>query len=381
MEIGLPIEGATCRLEEEALMVLFNEPVKVLSSAVLNGGLRKTKALINMRVSRDFCDPDPEGFLKKAVHCLGLPKNTVGLMTAADIRNSAIISKTGERVKVSALITAGLSWPIAAGDKNVLIPSSPSTINIILIVDGNLTGGCMVNCLSTATEAKAVALRRLDIRSRFSNTVATGTTTDALALATTGRGEEIRYAGPATELGMMISEVVVRALEDAIRKEEKLTSARPLLKRLEERGITLETLLENALELFAQSSKMGSHRMVEDLLKEGLVRNLSEVNVACFILAALRLQEDRDLGLIPGLTGRGAPEGRVSLMAGESLGKVISNYIAGTEGVRNFLYFRRMKREFLKKIGPFVDAAIGGLIAGTVYQICSSTARSVNEAR
>jgi phosphatidylglycerophosphatase A len=68
-------------------------------------------------------------------------------------------------------------------------------------------------------------------------------------------------------------------------------------------------------------------------------------------------------------------------MAGESLGKVISNYIAGTEGVRNFLYFRRMKREFLKKVGPFVDAAIGGLIAGTVYQICSSTARSVNEAR
>lgn len=69
----------------------------------------------------------------------------------------------------------------------------------------------MFNCVLTATEAKVVALSRLDIRSRFSKMIATGTTTDAIAVACSGRGEEIHYAGQATELGM-ISEVVVKAV-------------------------------------------------------------------------------------------------------------------------------------------------------------------------
>lgn len=132
MKIALPMEGVICRLEDEALIVLFKEPVKVLSSAILNGGLRKTAAIVNKHVSRNFCDQDPQGFLKKAIQGLGLPHETIGLMTAVDIRNSAAVSKTDSGLKVSALVTAGLSWPIAAGDKNTPDSSSSGTINIIL---------------------------------------------------------------------------------------------------------------------------------------------------------------------------------------------------------------------------------------------------------
>lgn len=383
MQIDLPMDSVTCRLGEDALIVLFEEPVKVLSSAVLNGGLCETKAIANIHVSRDFCDPDPQSFLEKAFQDLRLPDDTVGLITAVDTRNSAIISEKDGKLKVSALVTAGLSWPVAAGDKNIpdLSSSSPGTINIILIVDGNLTEGCMANCILTATEAKAVALRRLDIRSHLSNVVATGTTTDAIAVACSGRGEEIHYAGSATELGLMISEVVTRAVEEAVEKEEKLTGGRPLTKRLEERGITFETLIETGLELFIPSPEIGSREVATDLLREGLTRNLSDINVASLILAALRLEEDGEIGLIPGITKEEFLKDTTALLADESIGIAISSYISGTRGVYNFLYYDRMKPGLLKKLGPFLDDAIGGLIAGTLSLIHSSTTESVNKGR
>jgi phosphatidylglycerophosphatase A len=42
----------------------------------------------------------------------------------------------------------------------------------------------------------------------------------------------------------------------------------------------------------------------------------------------------------------------------------ISNYIAGSKGVFEFVRFDKAKPGVLGKLGPFSDDAIGGLVAG-----------------
>jgi len=369
MDLALPIEGATCRVDEGALIVRFREPVKSLASAVLNGGLRRTRALVNITVDRGFSDPNPRGFLRRRLKGLGLPTDTVGLMTAVDVRNVAVASRVYEKLKVSALVTAGLSWPAAVGDKEIYKPPLSGTINTIILIDGNLTDGCLVNLVSAVAEAKVLALRRLDVRSRFSGLPATGTTSDAVAVACTGRGEEVPHGGSATRLGEMVGEAVGRALEEAIEKEEKLTRGRPLIKRLEERGVSLDNLVEVGLELFTHPIKFGGRQVAATLLRESLSRNLSDVNVASLILAALRLEEDGKLGLIPGLSGEEFLSDPVSLVADERIGVAISDYIAGVEGVQTFLSCGG-KECGLQGQRLSLGAALRGLIAGSLSQIC-----------
>ncbi|MEM4298512.1 MAG: adenosylcobinamide amidohydrolase, partial [Nitrososphaerota archaeon] len=118
--------GFSLYIKEDALIVKFNKRVKVLSSAPLNGGLRLTEAIVNVRVSPDFNDRDPEGFLKRRVEALGLPEESIGFMTAVDVRKFSIVEEAGD-FSVSALVTAGLSHPSTPGEYG--------TINIILIVD------------------------------------------------------------------------------------------------------------------------------------------------------------------------------------------------------------------------------------------------------
>ena len=102
--------------------------------------------------------------------------------------------------------TTQLSNPMAAG---VSVPSilDVGTINLIVLVDGNLTRSAQVNAVLTATEAKTLALIDGGTRTREGG-YATGTSTDSVVIASTGRGEPLRYAGTATELGWLIGRTV-----------------------------------------------------------------------------------------------------------------------------------------------------------------------------
>ncbi|MDD4369390.1 MAG: adenosylcobinamide amidohydrolase [Oscillospiraceae bacterium] len=58
----------------------------------------------------------------------------------------------------------------------------------MVLVDGNLTGAAMVNAVITATEAKTRAIFQAGVRLPDGD-MATGTTTDAIVIACTGRGK------------------------------------------------------------------------------------------------------------------------------------------------------------------------------------------------
>ncbi|MCP8309114.1 MAG: bifunctional adenosylcobinamide hydrolase/alpha-ribazole phosphatase CbiS [archaeon] len=368
MNIDPKIRGVKCEIQKDTLIVRFDEPMKVLSSAVLNGGLCKARAIINHHVPKSFDHRDPEGVLRNLAKGLGLTDDTVGFMTAVEIHNLAIRVEKAKELTVSALVTAGLSYPATAGD-DITRTDKVSTINIILLIDGNLTEGCMINCIQTAIEAKTVALRELDIRSRFSNSVASGSTSDAIAVACTGIGEPIKFAGTGTEIGIMMGKAVKEATKEAIQKQDGTVSSRSIIERLKERGITIDDMIDAGLELFIPSHEIENKERASELLKEGLIRSLSDFNVSALILAALRLQEDGELGLISNLPKDEFLKDPISLIADENIGIAIANYISGTWGFYNFLYFERKKPGIIKKLGPFLDDAIGGLIAGVLSEI------------
>ncbi len=85
----------------------------------------------------------------------------------------------------------------------------------ILLIDAHLTPAAMVNAVITATEAKTHVLVKRSVRTREGHP-ATGTSTDTVVVACTGRGEPLSYAGPVTCVGWLIGQSVRQGLEEAL---------------------------------------------------------------------------------------------------------------------------------------------------------------------
>ena len=255
MRFCTSLESVNAEVDKNKLIILSKRPLEVLSSAVLNGGFTKANAIINIHVTEDRdqeIHEDPEGFLRKAVVKLGFdPEKVVGIMTAADLRKVEVFDERYQGITLSAFVTAGVNTSATAGEVTVSKPDFPNinktgTINIILLIDGNLTESCMVDAVKTITEAKTVALRELDVRSYFSGDLASGTVTDSVVVACTKRGKPVKYAGTATVLGELIGKSIKESVKKAIQKQRKMRANRPLTQRLNERGISLV----NAITLF-----------------------------------------------------------------------------------------------------------------------------------
>ena len=98
----------------------------------------------------------------------------------------------------------------------------PGTINIILLVDGNVTESAMAGALVTATEAKAAALQDLEVTDPGGN-VATGTSTDAVVIARIRRmgGPVHLYAGTVSPFGRAVARAVYDAVAEAVLRERE----------------------------------------------------------------------------------------------------------------------------------------------------------------
>ena len=66
-------------------VVRFKERMDVLSSAVLNGGLSTASAYFIMQVPKNYMTDDPRSDAERVRVGLGLPEDTVGMMTAAEV--------------------------------------------------------------------------------------------------------------------------------------------------------------------------------------------------------------------------------------------------------------------------------------------------------
>jgi len=152
------------------------------------------------------------------------------------------------------------------------------------------------------------------------------------------------------------------------------------LRYFEEKGITLQDLIDAALELYVPHPGVETKEKALELLKEEFFEALSDVNVSCLEVACFRAEEDAKSGLIPGLT-KERFMGRPGLVTDELLGMTIANYIAGARGIFEFVRFDQAKPGILKELGPITNDAIGGLVAGVSSNMYTRAISKVSKQR
>lgn len=215
----IPINGIKFSLfEGRTFLIASQQQLKALSSAVLGGGLRRVRFIINHTVDRNYYGKlTPAKYLSHMARKMNLGSDTVGLMTAVDVKHTVMSFGTRDDVAVAALSTVGVGNACSAGTQNVFFkgPDRPGTINIVVLIDGDLTDAAMVNAVITATEAKSMAMMHADIHLP-DGTAATGTTTDAIVIACTAKGKLHQYSGLATDLGFLVGRTVYKAVAEGI---------------------------------------------------------------------------------------------------------------------------------------------------------------------
>jgi alpha-ribazole phosphatase CobZ len=159
-----------------------------------------------------------------------------------------------------------------------------------------------------------------------------------------------------------------------IAESAKEANRPPLLAYLQARGITLNDLVDAAMELYIPHPGVETKEDAKRIITEEFYDALSDVNVACMVDACYRAEEDAKAGLIPGLT-RERFSGRPGLVADELLGMAIATYIAGAKGIFEFIRFDQNKPGILNKLGPIVNDAIGALVAGCSSNMYSQALR------
>ncbi|MGE3537050.1 MAG: adenosylcobinamide amidohydrolase [Candidatus Tectimicrobiota bacterium] len=211
---GLDFPGVVANLGPEVLVLHSQQPLVVLSSAVVGGGLGQARYLLNRQVPRDYDCPEPAADLRAFASRQGITEAFVGCMTAVRIHTARAVTLREAALTVAAVITAGVGNATVPG-LSTPAWTGPGTINIWVLLDACLTPAAMLDAVIVATEVKAQTLMIGGIRTPAGH-LATGTSTDALAVASTGRGPAHPYAGPATPLGWLLGRCVRAALNAAL---------------------------------------------------------------------------------------------------------------------------------------------------------------------
>jgi iron complex transport system ATP-binding protein len=210
------IAGVRIEVDAEAVWIRSHDPLRVVSSALVGGGLARARHIVNMHVPDDYRADRPPEDLAAFVRRRGITEPFVGLMTAARTDDAGVATESAEGVTVTAVVTVGLGGPVSAG-ASPPAPWRPSTINVIVVLDARLWPETAVNGIITATEAKVAALWEADIRTP-EGLSATGTVTDAVALAWTARGPCLSYLGPAAPGGWLLARAVRRGVAAGIKR-------------------------------------------------------------------------------------------------------------------------------------------------------------------
>ena len=200
----------------------FSTSHLVVSSAVLNGGMVKAEHIVNIKVPKTGqCKELPDLTLSRYCNNFGWKGTAVGMMTAASMDSFRMAKMSAQGIEIAALVTSGLSNPRRAGDcadyqQMTSDIKEIGTINIIVITSANLTEAAIIEALLIVTEAKAAALQETGIMSPISNKIATGTGTDAVAVASGHGPGDVKYCGKHVLFGELLGSTVIDAVTSSI---------------------------------------------------------------------------------------------------------------------------------------------------------------------
>ncbi|WP_242492513.1 adenosylcobinamide amidohydrolase [Methanolobus psychrotolerans] len=309
---------------KDSILLSLPEGRKTLTTSWLNGGYREDlRVIFNHRVPKSKHAPkDLDGgsipaYLSIIAKKLNADPDTAsGLLTAANMDNVSIVSKSFRGVEVTAVMTAGIEVnggrvgdPASYYQEDGLHQFIQGTINTILLIGANLPCYTMARAVITATEAKTAALQQLIAPSRYSTGIATGSGTDMIAVIADGTSPLLLTdAGQHSKLGELIGNVIIECTLKALEMQSDLSplSQRDMLVRLERFKIDETSYW-----------KAASH-MDGDNRKAAFFKKLREVSKNPVLVGAtgsiLHIEDEISWGLVPEAAGR-----RVALSIMKSL--------------------------------------------------------------
>ncbi|SCY65518.1 adenosylcobinamide amidohydrolase [Thiohalorhabdus denitrificans] len=205
--------GVTLERHPRWNALAFDRPCPVLSSAPVGGGDRLVRRIVNLCVHGDGCldaCADPEATFAGLAAEQGWGGALTGLMTAVSAQDLGVGHAPLRDPLWSVLATAGTSNAHRAGEPAPVHPGA-GTINIIAVTGQGLTAAARAEALALVAEAKAGLLADLGRTVPGSGRIATGTGTDAVAIASEG-GADTPYSGYHTESG----QALVAAVREAV---------------------------------------------------------------------------------------------------------------------------------------------------------------------
>ena len=113
------------------------------------------------------------------------------------------------------VVTVGLGNLVAAGWSAAAV-APVGTINTIVVLDAAPEPAALVNLALTVTEVKTLVLGEAGLRCADGQ-LASGTSTDAVVVAATGRGRPVRFGGPISEAGWLVARAARQAIGDGVR--------------------------------------------------------------------------------------------------------------------------------------------------------------------
>jgi adenosylcobinamide hydrolase len=313
--------GETVERSDDAVLIRFPGRRNVLSTSWMNGGYHEDlKAVFNHQISPEACDTCHAGngsvqqYLEGVARSLGLdPETATGLITRAEMKNTAIVTESFRDLTVTAIVTAGIEKnggragdPASYYENGDSVEPVGGTINTILIINANLPEYAMTRAVMTATEAKTVALQQLMARSIYSTGIATGSGTDMIVIvADPGSSQHLTNTGKHSKLGELIGRTVIRATTAALEMETGLSPAsqRDVLVRLSRFGVTADDFWNAAVQ--AGLAGRASDEEREQFLQFLKIWAQEPGSVARAV-AALHVVDEAEWGLLPSDSARDA---------------------------------------------------------------------------
>ena len=163
---------------------------------------------------------------------------------------------------------------------------------------------------------------------------------------------------------MKLSEIDSQDLKKDQPKELEGEITSDIIDILEEEGITVDMLVDTALELYAPHPGLETREIAEERFRRELEIAVSDANLCLLIYSGILLEREGEKGKLPNISRSSYEKDLTFIIADEVIGMSIAKYISGDKGMFEFVRFDKQKPGILSKLGPFMDDIIGGLIGG-----------------
>jgi adenosylcobinamide amidohydrolase len=150
--------------------------------------------------------------------------NGVGFLTGCSLDEFVEIRRDRGKLSVRCVATIGLRNALRIGDPPGATAFSPGTINILLHISQPVSECASLEALSLVAEARTAAVLDGHVPSSIGTTIATGTGTDCIVVASPlGSNDDstLSYAGKHTELGHLIGSCVYDAVSQGIKQSKQ----------------------------------------------------------------------------------------------------------------------------------------------------------------